>query len=260
MEQLNAFVDGELDLQGRAEVTARAAADPAYARELAALMRLKATLGNAVPARPIDLTPDAPPAPAAPRGHRRATGAIAAGILLLAALAAGWFAHESRPQQSSQIALDWLIEAHRAWTAQKPGDPDAVAAQAVSAALDPAIPDLSVNGLDIVYSGERRVPGREKALVTGYRGSRGCRLTLFVHRPGKVSLAEPVTLETGAVRASIWRAGALQYALIAEGMAPRRFRLIAESVRRSSLEHRPLDRKTRTALAHSRAASPPCRA
>jgi len=255
IEQLNAFVDGELDIEARAEVTARASKDPAYARELAALSRLKATLGESVPVPDI-----AVPAQPARHGFGWTAKAIAASLLLVFTAGIGWIAYDNRPAPAPQISLDWLIKAHRAWSPRPPVNPGTVPARLTAAALHPTVPDLSTNGLDIAYAGEWKAPDGEKALVTGYLGSRGCRLTLLVHRSEKAPLANPVTLETGSLRASLWQAGLLRYALVAEGMASNRFRLIADTVRRATFERLPFDRKTRSALAQNRAASPPCRA
>ena len=166
----------------------------------------------------------------------------------------------NRPDTAQRISLEWLIQAHRAWAPRARGDASAAAPHPAAAALHPTVPDLSANGLDIAYAGERKAPGGEDTMVIGYLGSRGCRLSLLIHRAGEASLIDPVALETGAVRATIWRAGPLRYALLAEGMAPDRFRLIADSVRRVSLERLPLDQPTRTALAQNRRGSAPCRA
>ncbi|MDA1326120.1 MAG: hypothetical protein O3C34_15395 [Proteobacteria bacterium] len=91
IEKLNAFVDGELDMEARAEVTGRAANDPAYARELAMLSRLKATLGDAVPVPDFALPPQH-----ARQGLRRVAMAAAASLVLFIASGIGWITYENR--------------------------------------------------------------------------------------------------------------------------------------------------------------------
>jgi hypothetical protein len=149
---------------------------------------------------------------------------------------------------------------HRTWAAQSAGDAAKSAARPVSAALHPNVPDLSANGLDLAYVGDRKTPEGGEFLLIGYLGSRGCRLTMFVDRTDRQASEKIVHIETDDVLASVWRAGSLRYALLAEGMAKPRFRLISDSVQRASLRRLPLDHDTRTALARSRAASLPCRA
>lgn len=254
LHRLNAFIDGELDVEARAHVISRAAADPVCARQLAALGRLKAALSGAVPVPPMEV-----PSQTLRGSLRRVALTAAACLALVAAGGFGWLLHGGQPGPAPGRALEWSLEMHRGWTERENAAAPARTIPAFGAART-AVPDLSANGLDLAYAGLRRAPGGDDALVVGYLGSRGCRLTMLVQAVETALPAEPVALETGRMLASIWPAGSLRYALLAEGMDAARFRLLADTVQRATLEHRPLDQGTQTALAKSRAGSPPCRA
>ena len=129
-----------------------------------------------------------------------------------------------------------------------------------NARLDAHVPDLSAAKLRVAHIGELKTPDGMPALVVGYLGTRGCRVTLLVD-PAPTGLGEKaIKFRVDQLYGMVWRAGNLRHVILAEGMAQGRFRLIAETVRRSSLERLPVDEPTRTALAHSRAVSPPCAA
>lgn len=253
-EQLNAFIDGELDVEARAAVTARAARDPAYARELATLSQLKAATVDAVPVPDLSL----PPVPG--RRRRGVAMAIAASLVLFVAAGAGWTVFKEQSTVAGAFVLDYAAEIHRAWIPQAPGATPNATAHPVSAILHPSIPDLSANGLDLRYVGANETRIAKDTLVLGYLGSRGCRLTMLVNRAERTPAVKIVNIEAGRILASYWQAGPLRYTLLAEGMAQARFRLIANIVHRASLERLPFDKDARTALAQSRASSPPCRA
>ncbi len=253
LEQLNAFIDGELGVEARAEVTARAARDPVYARKLAALSQLKAAVAEAVPTPHIEV----PKARARPRG--RILAAVAAALVLLVAGGIGWSLLDDGRTVPTGFALENTVRMHRAWAPQSVRD-TGNAARPLSAALRPSVPDLSANGLDLAYVGARKTAGGKDMLLIGYLGSRGCRVTMFVNEAESSAPDKVVMIETDDMLASLWRAGPLSYALLAEGMARPRFQLIADSVREASLRRLPLDDATRMALSRNRAASRPCRA
>ena len=252
-EQLNAFIDGELGVEDRAAVTARVARDPAYARELAALNQLKVAMVESVPTPYISV-------PREPVRRRRfAAMAIAASLLLAVAAGITWTVKDGSQPQMDGFVLDRAVALHRSWLPQKPGQTVESAAHQVSAMLHPYVPALSANGLNLAYAGAGKAAGAKDTLLVGYIGSRGCRLTLLVNGVDGERTEPPRNIETENVLAAIWQAGELRYTLLAEGMAKPRFRLISETVRRSSLERLPFDNEARTALAQSRASNPPCR-
>ena len=250
-ETLNAYVDGELDAVRAADVMAAAARDPAVARELSALSQLKASLGQ--DASPMQL--EIP----LPRSRRRPY-AIAACVALLVAVAVVGL---SMTIQSDGRAPDvaWIESVHDSWNiAAKPVSPTRISGR--EAAIDPAayIPDLSAAKLSIVHVASVRGPSRTPATLVGYRGTRGCKVSLIVMPKPDGFTDEMRAFEAPPKRGFSWRAGKRGYVVFAEGMAPSRLSLIARSVREASLRHLPLDTGARKTLAENRAKSPPCRA
>lgn len=253
-EQANAFVDGELDRDGRSETLARAAGDPRAVQELADLARLKSAVEDSVDVPELSL-PEA--------GLRRATGgrrrlipALAA-CLLLAIVSGAAMLWNGADAPANGLPVAWAVEAHESWHAAPPGTP---LLRPASLKFDPHVPDLSAAKLRIAHIGEIRAPGGAPALVVGYKGTRGCRVSLIADAAPKGFAIAPVFYETAALKAMVWRAGTLRYQILARGMATARFRQIAETVRRGSLDRLPLDDATRMALARSRAKSTPCAA
>ena len=92
----------------------------------------------------------------------------------------------------------------------------------------------------------------------GYAGTRGCKVTLIAAAAPGPLVDEPRFFEQGGRTAYGWRVGQVGYLLVAEGMARERLDLIADSVRRASLERLPLNEETRTALMQNRRDSKPC--
>ncbi len=251
-ELISAYVDGELSMDARAEVQARAARDPAFARELATVTRLKAALAHAVPVPKIEI--------AAPRprlARRRVLAGVAAALVLTVAAGLGlWF---SGADAVNPVAarLDWAVALHRDWAGVKlPLNGSAVAVPA-SVPVAPHVPDLSANGLELAHVATGRTPEGAPALVLGYLGTRGCRVTMIATRvPGAAD--EPILVVRGGLRARFWQVGQLGYLLLAEGMSPSRFRLVSGSIQRGTLYRAPFGAETRQALRRNRADSPPC--
>ncbi len=99
--------------------------------------------------------------------------------------------------------------------------------------------------------------GRQ-AFLAGYRGTRGCKISLLVF-PSLDALSEALSsFRDGKNEAYGWRAGSLGYVIMSDGMDTGRFRLLAESVRHTSRQHVPFDEQTRMALRESRDKSAPC--
>ena len=132
------------------------------------------------------------------------------------------------------------------------------------------VPDLRAAGLTLVrLSTGPKLDGR-RSLHLGYRGQRGCRLSLFVLEggigldEGLRDLGPELGPELGAGAASpgrqavAWQAGGFSNLLLAEGMDPLRFVEISRRVFHASLEQRPFDAETRLALQRSREESQRC--
>ncbi len=250
-ERSNAFVDNELDRNARGEVLDAAANEPRLAKELSDLNRLKSAVEDSVDVPDISL-----PASPARRGKGyRVAMAVAACLALFAVVGIGWwFMPSGAPSHGVPVA--WAIAAHGSWSDAGPR----AMLRPANMRLDAHVPDLSSAKLRIAHIGELKTPDGMPALVVGYLGTRGCRVTLLVD-PAPEGLGEKaVRFEVDRLYGVVWRAGNLRHVILAEGMAQARFQLIAETVRRSSLERLPLDDPTRIALAHSRAVSPPCAA
>ena len=260
LEDLNAYVDGELPPDRAAEVARAVAGDARVARRVATLSQLRSALREAGPVADIALPETRRPRSRAPRWL---AAACAAGLVL----AGGWLAL-NRPWVAPRD--DWLAAAwdlHGDWSAP----PDSVAAddggagtpRALAASAGPDggfVPDLSSAKLRLRFAETRPYLSGAPALVVGYRGTRGCKVTLLV-----TSARAPLPLGTlprlhgeDAKLAYAWRRGTRDYLLLSEGMDADRFRLIADSVYRASMEPRPFDHETRAALRDSRDKSKPC--
>ena len=228
--------------------------DPQLARELSNLNRLKAAIEDSVDVHNIDLAA----VPKCRSSGRGAGWAIAACLAILAIAGIGWLTLPFAPSHGVPVA--WAIETHASWKAAGM-KPDAHALlRPANAPLNAHVPDLSAAKLYIAHIGDVRNPAGLPALVVGYRGTRGCRVTLLIDPSPEKLGQKAISFEIDGLRAVLWKAGPLRHVILAEGMAPLRFKLIAETVRRTSLERLPIDNPTRTTLARSREASPPCAA
>ena len=253
-EMLNTYVDGELDAAVTAEVARAVAEDPTLAREVAALSRLRSAVAESVEAPPISV-----PAPPSRTGRRTA---IAAGIAFALFVAGSVLVFNlDRDSGTEVLARAWQM--HRDWsiaevTAQ-PRPPSLLVryAEAVPGAY---VPDLSASRLSLVHATVAPFAGQRRALLAGYRGTRGCKISLLVFR-SLDALGEALSpFRDGTNEAYGWRAGPLGYIIMSDGMDPGRFRLLAESVRETSRQHVPFDKETRLALRQSRDKSAPCMA
>ncbi|MCH9050246.1 MAG: hypothetical protein IIA72_04100 [Proteobacteria bacterium] len=253
-EMLNTYVDGELDAAATAEVARAVAEDPALAREVAALSRLRSRVAESVEAPPISV-------PAPPSRSGRGT-AIAAGFAFALFVAGSVLVFNlDRDGGPEELARAWQM--HRGWSiegaAAQPRSPALLVryAEAVPGAY---VPDLSASRLSLVHATVAPFPGQRRALLAGYRGTRGCKISLLVFRTLD-ALGEALRpFRDGTNEAYGWRAGPLAYIIMSDGMDAGRFRLLAESVRETSRRHLPFDQETRLALRQSRDKSAPCMA
>lgn len=253
-ERSNAFVDGELDRKARGEVLEDSARDPRLAQELSNLNRLKSAIEDSVDVPDIEL-----PAPTSrPWIGSRAVWAIAACLALVAVAGIGWMVVPFAPSHGVPVA--WAIETHSSWEPAGVKPNGRAMLRPANAQLNAHVPDLSAAKLYFAHISDSKNPAGLPALVVGYRGTRGCRVTLLIDSSPEKLGEKAINFEIDGLRAVVWKAGPLRHVILAEGMAPQRFKMIAETVRRTSLERLPIDNPTRTALARSRATSPPCAA
>jgi len=249
---LNAYVDGELDAAQAAKVARAVADDPALAREVAALSRLRLAVTEGMETPDIAL-------PQSVRSRRIPT--IAASVALLLFLGGTAFlSGMDRPT----AGVGWLAEAwqsHLTWSAAQAAAPGTlVRVHQAGSFANAYVPDLTASRLTLIHSEVRAMAGGGQALLAGYRGTRGCKVSLIVF-PAKGDLIETLRpFHRDGQEAYGWRVGRLDYLMLSDGMESRRFGLLAESVHAGSRRHAPFDAETRTALRESRDNSAPCSA
>jgi anti-sigma factor RsiW len=251
-EMLNTYVNGELDTTAAAEVARAVADDPSLAREVAAVSRLRSAVAESIEAPPLSV----PALPSA--GGRTAAIAASIGFALFVAgsvLVSGF----DRDLGSEWLARAWQM--HRGWSIEGvTAQPRAslLRAQYVDAVPGAFVPDLSASRLTLVHVIQAPLTAGRRALLAGYRGTRGCKISLLVF-PSLGALSEELSpFRDGNNEAYGWRAGPLDYVIMSDGMDTERFRLLAESVRHTSRQHVPFDEQTRMALRQSRDKSAPC--
>ncbi len=251
-QRLNAYVDGELDPEARAEIAAEIARDRELAAAAATLTQLKAATGQAFADAPAVTI-------AAPRrgGMRRAAAILAMTAAAGAAVAAVLLtAAPSLPPH-----LDLAISRHAAWVASEAparGEPVAAPLLVGLARLDRPVelPDLRDSGLQLVRIAALDESGGATGLHVSYLGSRGCRVSLIVVKAGPDHA--PLRREIGGTEVARWTAEDLAYTLLASGMPKERFALIATSAEEAVRQRRPVPGPVREALRRERDASTPC--
>jgi anti-sigma factor RsiW len=252
-EMLNAYVDGELDAAAAAEAARAVAADPVLASQVVALSKLRSAVADSVEAPPLTV-----PAVAAAPARLPALAASLLFALFVAgsALVSAQFDHDLRAGW-----LDRALQLHQSWsiaTSETGSGP--LLAEYADAVPGAYIPDLTASRLTVAHAAVAPFSDSRRALIVGYKGSRGCKVSLVVF-PGGRALGE--TIEAFMLErnhAYAWRAGKLAYVILTDSMDATRFRQLAESVRLTSRRHLPFDRETQMALRKSRDTSKPCMA
>lgn len=252
---LNAYVDGELSASEAATVARALADDRALAQTVATLTSLKAAVHDGVEPVEIDL----------PARQRRIWRPVALAASLAALLVIGIFLLSPWQGGNGTAVLAQAWQIHDSW-AQTVEPPAAAASGGVVLAglnyIGPKayLPDLTSARLTLTRLETVILPGTVDALHAGYRGTRGCRVSLLIVQGGADLPKELTIQDKGSRRGYAWRSGTHGYLLLADGMDPARLGLIAETVQRASLENSPFGPETRTALSESRARSIPCQA
>lgn len=252
LTRLGAYVDGQLSAREAAQVAAALAKDPSLAQKVAVLSRLKATVQESFEGG----------TPAMTVADRRGGGrpALAACLGFLAFLMATAIAHwASLPGTPERLSLAWAK--HRAWQAEAGLRTEGAGDKLLQVVgLDPGltIPDLTSARLRLTHL--RRLSSSEggPGLHLGYEGSRGCQVSLFIYESLFAQRERLAEFSAGLDLAFGWRAGGRGHLILAHGMDPHRFRLIAAKVAQATREAAPFDKETRQALARSRATAPPC--
>lgn len=265
---LSAYADGELSPSDAAGVARAVAEDPALADQVATLARLKATveeLGQApfptgLAARSV-ANPEGKDPAARPLRRTWAWLGAAAATAAFVVLAAALMTPANR--EAAQPAWrDFAVQLHHGWARAGPDATAEPSADALLVSLShlgqaAQVPDLSGARLTVGYL-EAIASDHGQGLHVGYRGSRGCRVSLIV-LPAVAGLPqEPVPLAGAGDQHYAWRVGGLGYALLASGMDPKHYRVVLRTVHEASLKQAPVGAETRVALAESRARSRPC--
>ncbi len=296
-ELLNAYVDGELSARDAAAIVERIAQDSALARRVSALSRLKSELSDLSPADAralselrgllggkadrLEVSADAAsartgrsgPEARRPRGLRvpcrrpQVAAALAVAVAVIIVLGTILM-----PSGRSGTGIDpRLVEAavrqHLDWMKAPAGPPADQAAPVFEPAGSPMIlaefarrngpvyvPDLAATRLHVV----RSAPFGPDGVQVRYVGVHDCRLSLFVWpAPGRPPLPMQELHFPGA-RVVAWRVNRLDYLLVAAGMDPQRFDLIAQAVFEATRRLEPFGARTRTALDLQHRKSRPC--
>jgi anti-sigma factor RsiW len=246
------------------------AKDPGLADQVATLARLKATVheqGQApLPAELAEVYGTATRRQDAFRRPRRRTwamfGATAAALaiaLIVAAVMLPMGSETARPAWR-----DLAVRLHQSWAGSDPAQTAAPTADSLLASLSQLgqaaqVPDLSGARLTVAYL--RPISSDYgRGLHVGYRGTRGCRVSLFILPATGGLSGEPVALAGEGSQQFAWRVGALGYALLASGMDPRHYAVVLDTVYQASRTMAPVGPETRTALTRSRSRSQPCAA
>lgn len=222
-ETLSAYVDGELEPQQAAEVARQIALRPDWASAVAALQDMKAQVIE-LGAAEADDAPAMKPVFSARIKKGALAAVVAVSALVIIATLAG------RPT-STQSPVELARAHHTAWLAEAPrlnaGQNDLVQPAALDLRI---IPDLAEFGLAPVTAGpvELGLPTAGQAI--GYEGRRGCRLSLIILPPG-ANGAVPLGQDPNSpLKVKRLQTGGADALIVASGMDPRRFALIADSL------------------------------
>lgn len=270
-EEINAYVDDELSPVEKARVAAAIALHPELAEQVAVLSSIKAELQG-------EFTSEALRQEALPsgQGDTKASGikdgrrsnvrrwALAAASLLIAltcVLALGWKQEDPMAELFASAA-----ERHAALSRAPGGDLGGARSLVRFDRGVAVIPDLEAGRLTLNALADFVTPSGAIGMAAHYRGTRGCKLTLFL-MPGM----EPPTADQlperplqrvskAEILSYSWRLGPVGYLLMAEGMSETRMGVIAEKLYEASKSFRMLDDAAKEQLADSRKRSAPCHA
>ncbi len=274
-EELNAYLDGELAPEDKARVARAISRVPALAQRVAVLASLKAEMKTALaPMRQLDFKGfedcwEGRFVRAAGRPRRRwtarmaASAAVAASMLLAIISLFALSAFEPEPRA---VLFEAAIAKHGTLSQAPLGGLEGARRLVRFDRGAALLPDLGSGRLRLNALADFTLPGGQIGLAAHYRGTRGCKVTLFL-LPGmdgaQAPLAldgEPRRLDAKGVESFGWRHGSVGYLLMAQGMSEARLVLIAEKLAEASLRLQHLNEAARQQLAESRARSAPCQA
>jgi anti-sigma factor RsiW len=226
---LDAYVDGELDVTRRIEVESYLSENPAIAAKVMADLsirgELRLALAGEVPAGRAETRE------AARRLERGLSyGRVLSTIQRIAAVAVlvtvGWVAHsplgaftatEVVASTRPPAFVEDAARAYRTTEMRERAEPSATAAynpDEIRAATGIVLPDLP---RDWVVSDAQIYPSEFGPSVELAITGRGERLSLFAVRPGSFSVEKVAHVALDGVQAAYWRIGEVAYVLIADG-------------------------------------------
>ncbi|MHA1522895.1 MAG: hypothetical protein ACTSY1_00660 [Alphaproteobacteria bacterium] len=248
IEELSAYVDGELGAVASARVADAAAADPQIAASIAKLQGMKAALGNAFETVQIINVHRS----TSPRWHQ--AGWLVAACLALGMVFGGvWLtAGSPAPGQSTHAGevLIAMLAAHDKWLGGK--ETPEQRAIPISSLRHP---DLTPAGLSITgYQSPVDLAGMPATRIS-YIGRRGCRLSLFIMAAAP-DLAAAIQKVQPKALVSAWLGADAQYLLVSRRMDQTRFATIAAVLKSSTTKGDRIGVRNRIALGQARQ---PCR-
>ncbi|MDV7339224.1 hypothetical protein RYZ26_06445 [Terasakiella sp. A23] len=216
-ELLNAFADGELPEELRADFEARLVSDADLQRELDKILSLKATLSTMDPPADYSLKPAANDH--APKGRFK-KWALSVGV---AASVIGMIGYSYLNSHKSWDEL--ALKSHRDMASQNyVVDVSPVQSAAwVTPEIGILAPDLT--GARLYLVDMKMSNQRDKAQVAiHYRGLRGCSLTIFAMKNPDKLMGE---IKADDLLTHTWSDQGLHFAMLTKGMDVNRFRSIA---------------------------------
>lgn len=237
--RINAYVDGELDTAGAAEVAAAIARDPQLASRVATLSRLKASAATLQ--APANIPPPAFLKVSRPsRTPFVRYAAIAASIVMMLVAVGTWLAWPWSADQiqtaQSDDDLRQALAAHRAWIGgTTTGAGGTVAGDRIQIARDARepvrVPDLTAAQLSLAHVSPLSDRTAVGGVLLGYVGPNGCRLGLWIADAGRRGFGTELRhVSRDGTAAHIWQTGATNYAILARGMDPARLSMLVTAI------------------------------
>ncbi|GLQ07001.1 anti-sigma factor family protein [Sneathiella chinensis] len=258
-EQLNAYLDGELDEQSHVAFERLLTVRPDLRIEQKRLLALKTGLGAM---GRMDMAPIPEEQPSRPRQPfrdklpvRPSVRRWAAAVLLASAIGASWLVWDGMIDTAPhKTPADY----HTAFSGKTYLLPETGPRLMVSSVGNTrfTIPDLYASALvlaDVVLDTE---DGRD-VVAMHYRGRNGCQLTLVAaQQPGGTDAPASATL--AGLRTADWRHGEFTFHMMASGMDPERFQTILDYAKEETGRNAEPLEPLRMAMQETYAKSRPC--
>jgi anti-sigma factor RsiW len=226
---LDAYVDGELDVARRIEVESYLSENPAIAAKVMADLsirgELRLALAGEVPAGRAE-TREAARRLERGLSYGRVLGTIQRIAAVAVLVTAGWVAHsplgaftatEVVASTRPPAFVEDAARAYRTTEVREQAEPGASTAynpDEIRAATGIVLPDLPQ---DWVVSDAQIYPSEFGPSVELAIAKKGERLSLFAVRPGSFSVEKVSHVSLDGVQATYWRIGEVAYVLIADG-------------------------------------------